>query len=605
MFPTEKLHALNVITMIQVTLLPCRASGFRALLCLCVLAIGMLTPGVATAQDDGAEVVYLDQAWSKDDRDWYYHFSQGSAFVSYDVFINLEASDSDQLLRTVLNSPRFGLIPDVVSEYNPDGLPVGVNKTTLAKPVGAWPAGDYLGINCAACHENQLQYRGKRVRITGGNATNIDLQVLVHELDNALQAHLSDTAKFGRLAARLGAANPDAASVLRKRVEAEQTRIHNYGSTFAVTPYPWGPGRLDALTMIADRSTSILTGIHENWSPGIAPVKPPFLWNAPHGLWTQWSATVRDPIRRNFGETMGVFLPVDLKSKSPAEGLFDSNAMIKDLQRVEQQLRRLAPPSWPENVLGKIDRDKAKVGKGLFVEHCAGCHGAWPYRWTEPNDLGKSFILVGLLPQEYMGTDRTQSHAVRPFALTGELAGYLPGELRGKPLIPTMAFSGFLGTMTMEKALRGLKLTDAEQRDLHGYHGTSSAPTPEGVWKAAPRDGVWATAPFLHNGSVPNLYEMLVPAAQRTRKFQLGGDFDPVKVGFDTTAISGTFLMDTTLPGNSNSGHSFENGPRGNGIIGPLLTDEQRWALVEYLKSIPETPGRVTPFGGPAANSAK
>jgi hypothetical protein len=63
--------------------------------------------------------------------------------------------------------------------------------------------------------------------------------------------------------------------------------------------------------------------------------------------------------------------------------------------------------------------------------------------------------------------------------------------------------------------------------------------------------------------------------------------------------MSGTFLMDTTLLGNSNAGHSFQDGPRGDGIIGPLFSDEQRWALVEYLKSIPETPGRVTPFGGP------
>jgi len=91
---------------------------------------------------------------------------------------------------------------------------------------------------------------------------------------------------------------------------------------------------------------------------------------------------------------------------------------------------------------------------------------------------------------------------------------------------------------------------------------------------------------------------MLIPAAERTKKFYLGGDFDPVKVGIDTGATSWTFLMDATLPGNSNSGHSFQNGPRGGGIIGPLLTDDQRWALVEYLKSIPEGPGRVAPFGG-------
>ena len=113
--------------------------------------------------------------------------------------------------------------------------------------------------------------------------------------------------------------------------------------------------------------------------------------------------------------------------------------------------------------------------------------------------------------------------------------------------------------------------------------------------------GSGGSAPFVHNGSVPNLYEMLIPAAERTKKFYLGGDFDPVRVGLDTTAESGTFLMDTTLLGNSNAGHSFQDGPRGEGVIGPLLTDEQRWALVEYLKSIPEEPGRVTPFGGPPA----
>ena len=105
----------------------------------------------------------------------------------------------------------------------------------------------------------------------------------------------------------------------------------------------------------------------------------------------------------------------------------------------------------------------------------------------------------------------------------------------------------------------------------------------------------------MHNGSVPNLYEMLMPAKERTKKFCIGREFDPVKVGIDTTCKTGMFEYDTAVRGNSNAGHSFEEAPRGNGVIGPLLTDEQRWALVEYLKSIPETPGRVTPFGGPPA----
>jgi hypothetical protein len=162
-----------------------------------------------------------------------------------------------------------------------------------------------------------------------------------------------------------------------------------------------------------------------------------------------------------------------------------------------------------------------------------------------------------------------------------------------------------LGAEARETAIRKLKLTEAQQLNLHGYRELPSPQPPEDVYKAAPRDGVWATPPFLHNGSVPNLYEMLIPAAERTKKFYLGGDFDPVKVGFDTTATSGTFLMDTTLLGNSNAGHSFQDGPRGNGVVGPLLTDDQRWALVEYLKSIPEQPGRVTPFGGPPESSSR
>ena len=152
----------------------------------------------------------------------------------------------------------------------------------------------------------------------------------------------------------------------------------------------------------------------------------------------------------------------------------------------------------------------------------------------------------------------------------------------------------------LANALGKLNLTEAQKVDLNGFRELPSPPAPVRVYKAAPRDGVWATPPFMHNGSVPNLYEMLIPAKERTKKFYIGREFDPVKLGVDTSGNSGKFLLDTSLPGHSNAGHSFENGPRGNGIIGPLLTDAQRWAIVEYLKSIPEEGGRASPFGGPA-----
>lgn len=564
-------------------------------------ALGLLLLGPAAAQTADEPVIYLDQAWSQADRDWYYNFSQGATVVSYDIFLHLEVAGSEELFRSDANSDHFGLIPQPANpRTNPDGLPIGISKTVIAKP--AWPGaatGDFAGVTCAMCHESELRYQGKHIRIDGANNNALDFQGYIEALDAAMQATLKDPAKFDRLASAINATGAEAKAKLHARFEAQAATTHAYSTTSAATPHPWGPARLDALSMIQNRLTANLPGIPENTSTPIAPVKPPFLWNAPQGTWTQWAAIIQDPIQRNLGETMGVYMDINLRASSPAEGLFASNAAIPALQRVENQLERLAPPSWPEAVFGKIDRDKAREGKALFVTHCASCHNVWPYRWTEPNKFGKRFVLVGLVPQSYVGTDATQAAAIRPFAITGALSNYLPGELRGKAVVTSDEFKAGLGRPTLERALAGVEMTDAQKANLHGYRVYPLPAPPDHVYKAAPRDGVWATAPFMHNGSVPNLYEMLIPASQRTKKFYVGRDFDPVKVGVDTSGKSGRFLLDTSLIGNSNKGHSFENGPRGNGVIGSLLTDDQRWALIEYLKSIPEEPGRVTPFGGP------
>lgn len=164
-------------------------------------------------------------------------------------------------------------------------------------------------------------------------------------------------------------------------------------------------------------------------------------------------------------------------------------------------------------------------------------------------------------------------------------------------------------------------------------------------YRARPHDGIWATAPFLHNGSVPNLYQMLVPAESRAKTFYLGSTrFDPRHVGFELDGFRGAFELDTTLPGNSNAGHEFRNltleeleggkpwdgvssrevrwaavlglasaeeyGRKSpeelwklkhdateralkdpqrlpvKGVLGPEFTDEQRWQIVEYLKTL-------------------
>jgi hypothetical protein len=108
-------------------------------------------------------------------------------------------------------------------------------------------------------------------------------------------------------------------------------------------------------------------------------------------------------------------------------------------------------------------------------------------------------------------------------------------------------------------------------------------PSKLSAYNAGPLNGIWATAPFLHNGSVPNLKELLLPQERRKNMFCVGiRKFDPSNVGFDTgdgQYCVGASLLNTRLPGNSNHGHS---GPE----YGTDLTEEERTALIEYLKTL-------------------
>ena len=89
-------------------------------------------------------------------------------------------------------------------------------------------------------------------------------------------------------------------------------------------------------------------------------------------------------------------------------------------------------------------------------------------------------------------------------------------------LIPTIVLFNWVRETLLETALKELNLTPEETVKIHGYRELPFPRPQERSYKAAPRDGVWAEPPYMHNGSVPNLYEMLIPAAQRTKKFYVG-----------------------------------------------------------------------------------
>ena len=184
--------------------MPCPAPRVRVLVALTTGAItiggfGLWGGENAAAQPSGSgSVIFLDQAWSQADRDTYYWIPQGSQVMSYDIFLNLEVAGGQELFRSDANSERYGLIPQPAQPgVNPDALPIGVTKTVLTE--GRYK-GEMVGLNCAACHNGQLNYKGKKIRIEGGINNAFDSMAYFFAGDDAMQATLADAAKFDRLA---------------------------------------------------------------------------------------------------------------------------------------------------------------------------------------------------------------------------------------------------------------------------------------------------------------------------------------------------------------------------------------------------------------------
>ena len=169
-----------------------------------------------------------------------------------------------------------------------------------------------------------------------------------------------------------------------------------------------------------------------------------------------------------------------------------------------------------------------------------------------------------------------------------------------------------LGMMIKRKYFADRRTPYAQQQCIEGF-GILDLPQQVAGYKPRPLEGVWATPPFLHNGAVPSIYQMLLPPAQRDRSFAVGSRvYDPKHLGFSTQAVDGGFVLDTSIAGNHNTGHAFtatpaqlaaaKRDPEHNalppGVIGPLLSDAQRYAILEYLKvhrDLPATPAEYTP----------
>lgn len=200
------------------------------------------------------------------------------------------------------------------------------------------------------------------------------------------------------------------------------------------------------------------------------------------------------------------------------------------LSRVTEWSRGTLPPRYEDRSPDRIDHELAQQGSVIFGLYCAGCHSPQSER------IGRVEAIVDL------GTDDAR---IREFAT----------ELRD-----------------------GLNQLGTDRWQLRHF-------TVENGYVNKPLDGVWLLAPYLHNGSVPTVVDLLQPPAARPERFCRGGDvYDWKNLGFVPAKIVGDrcesgsnqFLYDTRAPGNSNKGHPY----------GTLLSDPDKSALIEYLKTL-------------------
>jgi hypothetical protein len=539
------------------------------------------------------------KTWTDERRQWYYHTSQGSQVMPYDWFVALEQADNRKLFIDNDFMSRMRFVPDPNPEGNPDFLPVGFAKDDPDPITGVVNA----GLTCAACHTAQITYRGMGIRIDGAPGQfNFDqfLNRIVAAMVRIALPGIFDRlierepTKFTRFARRVlkDKYSEITAAKLKEEVGLwvagkvkEQKQQFGSDNKTHEKPSLGGFGRLDALGNGGNRLYRTLTP--DNLRVLNAPVAALPLWYVGEYDWVQSNGSIRQPMSRNVIEALAVNASIVIPK--PVDQLYVSSVRLEKMFEMESMIGELEAPIWPEGILGPIDRVKADAGKVLYQKHCASCHAPR----IEPAPLcqdeiavrnNKRYFILRLFPFDQIDTDPLDANnfATRTVNATG-LESFGPNEA-GATIIKAV-----IGGV-VKRGFDDLKLPPEQRDEWSGYR--SGLWRAEKAYPARPLDGTWATGPYLHNNSVPNLYELLLPAKDRSTTFYTGSaEFDPKKVGFETGWFRGGFKLDTSLPGNSNAGHEFRNAPAGTkGVIGPELSDTERWQLVEYLKIISEFP---------------
>jgi hypothetical protein len=234
-----------------------------------------------------------------------------------------------------------------------------------------------------------------------------------------------------------------------------------------------------------------------------------------------WRLGARNGLYHSAGEAKTLYAVVATSAigigSLPREGFVERN------QWIEKFIDALEPPPFPE----KIDAALADRGKAIFQARCASCHAEGGARTG------------AAIPLSEAGTD--PEHVLAWQQANADRMNFV------------------------------VHLLGADHAEVEGA---------QGGYVAKPLVGLWLLGPYLHNGSVPTLWDLLSPPAQRPAVFYSGYDVvDFDRVGFISTGAEAEahgFRFDTGIRGNGNGGH----------LYGTDLGDADKRALLEFLKTL-------------------
>ncbi|HEX6375239.1 MAG TPA: di-heme-cytochrome C peroxidase [Allosphingosinicella sp.] len=584
------------------------------------VATALVLPLGAMSASAAGPVVYLDQGsdWTDAARRDFYSRDQGSQMMPLAWLLALRRPDGQPFMADAL--ARYGYLPNPDGE---NGLPIGF---TSSGPAGS----EMAGMTCSACHTRQIVVGDREYRVDGGPAL-VDFQALFVDMVDAVGRVLVDDASFQAFANLvLGPDAPaDQRRELRDNVGLWYQREHAMvrcgvpaaapgGPSVACAPRgpgtppasPWGLGRLDAVSMILNRVTGLDIGpppsylIVGNIRLADAPVRYPFLWNAPVQDFTQWPGFASNGsdilgLARNLGEVYGVFGTYRPRKEwwhlAGINFLHDNSADFEGLTELEDLVRLIGPPKW------RWGTDPALVRRGAEIFNrsndqggCVACHGERPGKTRFP------FRKTWATPILDVGTDSREHAILTRDAASGVLQGasipvIMPPLKKTEPAFNLLKLSVAGSIIQQYTTFAGLRQQAARTRTVRVTRTlppaqaelteafNPRAPDPGGPYPYESRVlyGIWATAPYLHNGSVQSLAELLKPASQRAVSFPVGRYYDTDAVGLAADQRGSPYMRVTTGcdqrdSGNSRCGHEF----------GTALTASEKKALLEYLKTL-------------------